>query len=70
MVSLTLNKRLAQLEQLQNSQPITAATFHDVYTNAGIDVPEPLPGESGTKYTDRIPADAKVKILAFYGVVL
>lgn len=63
-------KRIAELEQLQGSQPITAATYRDVYTNAGIDVPEPLPDEDAGEYANRLPGEAKVKLLAFYGVVL
>ncbi|MBE0400374.1 hypothetical protein EI168_09660 [Halomonas sp. FME1] len=63
-------KRIAELEQLQGSQPITAATYRDVYTNAGIDVPEPLPDEDPEEYINRLPGDAQLKLLAFYGVEL
>lgn len=64
-----IEKRITTLEQLRGVQ-VTAATYRDVYTNAGIDVPAPLPNEGADEYTNRLPSDAQVKLLAFYGVEL
>lgn len=64
-----IEKRITTLEQQRGAQ-VTAATHHKVYADAGIDVPAPIPNEGADEYTNRLPSDAQLKLLAFYGVEL
>ena len=62
-------KRIAELEQLQGSQPSTATRLHEVFAKAGLPAPEPANGEDGRDYLKRVPTKSLAGLLATYGVM-
>lgn len=62
-------KRIAELEQLQSSQPSTATRLHEAFAKAGLPAPEPANGEDGRDYLKRVPTKSLAGLLATYGVM-